>query len=169
VQPAPIGQDRLGHEDKADDLTDRFFKRSAPVGSYPFHEMIADVKFVERWKAETEKEVPDERDLETTITSFYSEKTNFMDDIKRLAQFTADDFYEWFRSTDDPRVFTVVKALSRIEHRLPLLIAETEKVEADVMAALCRIAGESKINEIRLRSLFPAQQQASAASTSERI
>jgi hypothetical protein len=79
-----------------------------------------------------------------------------MDDIKRLAQFTGDDFYEWFSSTDNPRVFAIVKALSRIEQRL-LVIAETEKVEADVMAALRRIAGESKINQIRLRSLFPKE------------
>jgi pyruvate-formate lyase-activating enzyme len=80
-----------------------------------------------------------------------------MDDIKRLAQFTADDFYEWFSSTDNPRVFTIAKALSRIEYRLPLVITETEKVEADVMAALRRIADESKINQIRLRSLFPRE------------
>jgi hypothetical protein len=150
----------LRHEDKADDLTDRFFKRAAPIGSYssyPFQELIADSKFVERWKTETEKEVPDERDLDTTITSFYSEKTSIMDDIKRLAQFTADDFYEWSSSTDNPRVFAIAKGLRRIEHRLPLVITETEKVEADVMAALRRIVGESKINQIRLRSLFPRE------------
>ena len=92
-----------------------------------------------------------------------------MEDVKRLSQFTTDDFYEWFRSTDNPRVFAAAKALSRIEHRLPLVIAETEKVEADVMTALRRIAGESKINQIRLRSVFPAQQSASAASTFERV
>jgi GTPase SAR1 family protein len=160
VAPAVWVMRELGHEDKADDLTDKFFKRAAPIGSYssyPFHEMIADSKFVERWKTETEKEVSDERDLDTTITSFYSEKTSIMDDIKRLAQFTADDFYEWFSSTDNPRVFTIAKALSRIEYRLPLVITETEKVEADVMAALRRIADESKINQIRLRSLFPRE------------
>ena len=160
----------LGYEDKANDLTDRFFKRSAPIGSYnsyPFQELIADKKFIERWKAETEKEVPDERDLERTITSFCTERKNIMEDVKRLSQFTTDDFYEWFRSTS--RVFAAAKALSRIEHRLPLVIAETEKVEADVMTALRRIAGESKINQIRLRSLFPAQQSASAASTFERV
>lgn len=151
---------KLGYEDKAEDLTDRFFKRSAPIGSYssyPFHEMIVDTKLVERWKKETEKDVPDERDLDTTIASFYSKKTNIMNDIKRLAQFTADHFYEWFRSTDNPHVLAVAKSLSRIEYRLPLVITETEKVEADVTAALRRIAGESKINQIRLRSLFPKE------------
>jgi KAP family P-loop domain len=150
----------LGHEDKADDLTDRFFKRAAPMGSYsryPFHEMIADSKFVERWKTESEKEAPDERDLDATITSFYSDKTSIIDDIKRLAQFTSDNFYKWFSSTDNPRVFAIFTALSRIEHRLPLVITETEKIEADVMAALRRIASESKINRIRLRSLFPKE------------
>lgn len=149
----------LGHEDKADDLTDKFFKRAAPIDSYsiyPFREMIADSKFVERWKTETEKEVFDERNLDTTITSFYS-KRHAADDIKRLAQFTSDNFYEWFTSTDNPRVFAIAKALRRIEHRPAFVITETAQVEADVMTALRRIAGENKINEIRLRTLFPGE------------
>src|SRR5260370_17504627 len=117
--------------------------------------MIIGEKVGERWKAETDKEIADERDLDATITSFYSDKSNTMDNIKRLAQFTADDFYDWFKTTDNPRLFSIIRALSRIEHRLPLVITETEKVEADVMTALRRISGENKISHIRQRPLIP--------------
>jgi beta-phosphoglucomutase-like phosphatase (HAD superfamily) len=52
----------LGAEEKADDLMDRFFGRASRIetySSYPFQGIIQDHKFLERWKEETEREVPD--------------------------------------------------------------------------------------------------------------
>jgi hypothetical protein len=162
VQTASLGQAvwvlrELGEDNKADDLTERFFTRTTPIDSYsgyPFKEMLQDQRFVERWKETTDQEVLDDRNLETTIQSYYSDKRNAIDDIKRLSQFTADQFYDWFKNTGNPNVVAVASALARIQYRLPTLVAETEKIEADVRTALRRIYGENKLNQIRLRSLF---------------
>ena len=148
---------QLGHESEADDLTEKFLNRSTPVGTYsdyPFAEMVIDEKFRERWREQSEKEAVDERDIETTIRSFYSEKSSTIDDIKRLSDFSADEYYDWFKSTDHTSVLSIAKALARIEYRLPTLVEETNRVEARVRLALERIAGEDRINNVRLRSLI---------------
>ena len=148
---------QLGHEAEADDLTKKFLNRSTPVGTssdYPFAEMVIDEKFRERWKEQSEKEAVDERDIETTIRSFYSEKSSTIDDIKRLSDFSADEYYDWFKSTDHTSVLSIAKALARIEYRLPTLVEETNPVEARVRLALERIAGEDRVNNVRLRSLI---------------
>jgi hypothetical protein len=148
---------QLGHEAEADDLTEKFLNRSTPVGTYsdyPFAEMVIDEKFRERWKEQSEKEAVDERDIETTIRSFYSEKSSTIDDIKRLSDFSADQYYDWFKSTDHTSVLSIAEALARIQYRLPTLVEETNRVEARVRLALERIAGEDRINNVRLRSLI---------------
>jgi hypothetical protein len=160
----------LGAEEKADDLMDRFFARVSPIetySSYPFKEMLKDNKFSERWKDEAEREVPDERTLDETIERYYNDKSNAMDDFKRLAQFSEDQFYDWFRTTTNPRVLSVASALSHIRYRLPLAITEIETIEGNVLATLRRISGKNKISEIRFRSLFAneARGQGSRMST----
>ena len=155
---------RLGREDKADELADTFFHCATPVGSYdgyPFHEMIIDEKFIERWKEHTDNEAPDERDIDSTIQSFYTEKGSTIDDIKRLSQFSADDFYRWFTTTENRSVLNIAKALANILYRLGSLVTETNRIETEVRAALQRISAESKINQIRLRSLLPTEAPAS--------
>jgi hypothetical protein len=151
----------LCHEEEAEDLIDKFFARTAPIESYNdyhFREMIIDERFRRRWEEETRRKSADERDIATTIDSFHHHKASTMDDIKRLAQFTEDDFYRWFKTTRYQRALGAAKALAHIEHRLPLVIDETEKVERDVRAALQRISAESRINQLRLRNLFPTPQ-----------
>jgi hypothetical protein len=158
VGPAVWVLRELGAEDKADDLTARFFHRTNPIdsfSSYPFKEMIRDEKFLETWKETTEREIPDERSLDETINSYYFDKGRAMEDFKRLSQFSEEEFYEWFRTTTNPKVLSVASALSRIQYRLPQATAEIEKIERDVQAALRRISGENKISQVRLRSLFP--------------
>jgi hypothetical protein len=148
---------QLGHEAEADDLTEKFLNRSTPVATYsdyPFAEMVIDAKFRERWKEQSEKEAVDERGIDTTIRSFCTEKSSAIDDIKRLSEFSADEYYEWFKTTDHPSVLTIAKALARIQYRLPTLVEETNRVEAQVRVALERIAGEDRINTVRLRSLI---------------
>jgi hypothetical protein len=148
---------QLGHEAEADDLTDRYLNRREPIaryGDYPFREMVIDEKFLESWREATDREVVDERDIDTTIRSYCGEKSSTMDDIKRLSQFTTDEYHRWFTTTDHPSVSTVAKALARLQYRLPTLEAETARVEAAVRAALERIVGESRINTLRLRSLI---------------
>jgi hypothetical protein len=54
-------------------------------------------KFLEHWKEKAEREVPDERTLTERIESYYYDKSNAMRDFKRLAQFSEDEFYNWFR------------------------------------------------------------------------
>jgi len=143
--------------EKADDLADRFFGRVAPIdtySSYPFKEMLQDAKFLERWKEQTESEAPDKRTIDETIESYYYDKSNAMDDFKRLAQFSEDEYYDWFRTTTNLKVLGVASALGHIQHRLPLAIAEIQTIERNVLAALRRISSENKINGIRLRHLF---------------
>ena len=158
---------QLGHEAEADDLTDRYLNRKEPIaryGQYPFREMVMDEKFLESWREATDREVVDEREIDTTIRSYCGEKSSTIDDIKRLSHFTADDYYRWFTTADHPSVLVVAKALARLQYRLPTLEAETARVEAAVRAALERIAGESRINALRLRSLIapPARPEAAA-------
>jgi hypothetical protein len=158
---------QLGHEAEADDLTDRYLDRKEPIaryGDYPFREMVIDEKFLERWREATDREDVDERDINATILSYYGQKSSTIDDIKRLSQFTADDYYRWFTTADDPSLLAVVKALARLQYGLPTLEAETARVEAAVRAALEQIASESKINALRLRSLIapPARPKAPA-------
>jgi hypothetical protein len=147
----------LGAEDKANELTKRFFSRTAPIGnydSYPFKDMGHDERFVEQWREKTAAEAPDERTLEETINSYYYNKDNAMTDFRRLAQFGEDEFYEWFTGTENPKVLSMASALSHIQYRLPLAQAEIEKIERDALAALRRISAEDKISEVRLRHLF---------------
>jgi hypothetical protein len=158
---------QLEHEAEADELTDRYLNRKEPIaryGDYPFREMVIDEKFLESWREATDREVVDERDIDTTIRSYCGEKSSAIDDIMRLSQFTADDYYRWFTTTDHPSVPVVAKALGRLQYRLPTLETETARVEATVRAALERIAGESRINALRLRSLItpPARSEAAA-------
>ena len=51
-------------------------------------------------------------------------------------------------------MLAVAKVLARLQYRLPTLDAETARVEAAVRDALEGIAGESKINTLRLRNLI---------------
>jgi hypothetical protein len=93
----------LGAEEKADDLMDRFFARASPIetySSYPFKEMLKDNKFLERWKDETEREVPDERTLDETIERSFL-RINIMIGFGR-------------RQIPNPRVLSVASALSHI-------------------------------------------------------
>jgi hypothetical protein len=148
----------LGVGDKADDLIDRFLNRKSSIGSYedyPFKELVRDKEFMKRWKEHAAKEVSDKRDIDTTINSFYAEKTDIIKNIRRLSQFTANEFLQWFTTTENPGVLSIAKALVRIGHRPPLMIKEIEKVEAEVSTALRRISAGSTINRLRLRSLFP--------------
>lgn len=157
IGPAVWVLRELGAEDKADDLTARFFNRTTPIdsfSSYPFKEMIRDEKFLEAWEEATERETPDERTIEETVNSYYFDKGRAMEDFKRLSQFSEEQFYEWFHTTANPKVLSVASALSRIQYRLPQAMDEIEKIEKDVRAALRRISEESKINQVRLRSLF---------------
>jgi hypothetical protein len=136
----------------------KLFHRTTPIdsfSSYPFKEMIRDEKFLETWKETTEREIPDERSLDETINSYYFDKGRAMEDFKRLSQFSEEEFYEWFRTTTNPKVLSVASALSRIQYRLPQAMDEIEKIGRDVRAALRRIFEESKLNQVRLRSLFP--------------
>jgi hypothetical protein len=158
IGPAVWVLRELGAEDKADDLTARFFNQTTPVdsfSSYPFKEMIRDEKFLKAWRETTEREVPDERTLEDTINSYSFDKGRAMEDFKRLSHFSEEQFYEWFRTTTNPKVVSMASALSRIQYRPPQAMDEIEKIERDVRAALRRISEESKINQVRLRSLFP--------------
>jgi hypothetical protein len=151
----------LGAENKANELTKRFFSRTAPIDnydSYPFKEMGHDERFVEQWRENTAAEAPDERTLEDTISSYYYDKSNAMTDFKRLAQFEEEEFYEWFKGTENPKVLSMASALSHIQYRLPLAQAEIEKIERDALAALRRISAENKISEVRLRHLFRDRQ-----------
>jgi hypothetical protein len=151
----------LGAEDKANELTARFFNRTAPIenyDSYPFKEMLHDERFLEHWREKTATEAPDERTLEETINSYYYDKSNAMTDFKRLAQFGEEEFYEWFKGTENPKVLSMASALSHIQYRLPLAQAEIEKIERDARAALRRISAEDKISEVRLRHLFRDRQ-----------
>jgi hypothetical protein len=126
--------------------------------------MVIDEKFLERWREATDREVEDERDIDATIRSYYGQKSSTIDDIKRLSHFTADDYYRWFTTSDHPSVLAVVKALAPLQYRLPTLEVETARIEAAVRVALERIAGESRINALRLRSLIapPARSEAPA-------
>jgi hypothetical protein len=147
----------LGEDKKADDLIEEFFSRKAPIDSYsgyPFKEMLQDKRFIERWKEITDQDKPDDRDIDTTIRSYYSENRSTIEDIKRLSQFTPDEFHGWFVNTDHPSVLGVADALSRIRYRVGGLEAETAKVEANVRTALRRFYDASKLNQVRLRSLF---------------
>jgi hypothetical protein len=81
-----------------------------------------------------------------------------MTDFKRLAQFEEEEFYEWFKGTENPKVLSMASALSHIQYRLPLAQAEIEKIERDALAALRRISAENKISEVRLRHLFRDRQ-----------
>jgi hypothetical protein len=147
----------LGAEEKADDLMDRFFGRASRIetySSYPFQGIIQDHKFLERWKEETEREVPDERTLDEIIESYYFDKSNAMSDFKRLVQFSQDEFYDWFRKTTNPKVISVASALSHIKYRLPQAITEIEIIEDRVLAALRQISAADKISELRLRSVL---------------
>ena len=151
----------LGAEDKANELTKRFFSRTSPIDnydSYPFKEMGHDERFVEQWREKTAAEAPDERTLEETISSYYYDKSNAMTDFKRLAQFEEEEFYEWFKGTENPKVLSMASALSHIQYRLPLAQAEIEKIERDALAALRRISAEDKISGVRLRHLFRDRQ-----------
>ena len=151
----------LGAEDKANELTERFFSRTAPIDnydSYPFKAMLHDERFLEQWREKTAAEAPDERTLDETINSYYYDKSNAMSDFKRLAQFGEEEFYGWFKGTENPKVLSMASALSHIQYRLPLAQAEIEKIERDVRAALRRISAEHKISEVRLRHLFRDRQ-----------
>jgi hypothetical protein len=155
----------LGHPETADDLIERFLNRTSPIDryeSYPFRETVSDEKFVERWERR-DKEIVDVRDIDTTIQSFYTDKTNPIEDIKRLSQFTADDFYTWFLSTKHQSVLDIAKALAHIQYYLPTLEAEIKRVQTEARAALFRISCESRINQLRLRSLIPKKEQSQAS------
>jgi hypothetical protein len=104
----------LGAEDKANELTKRFFSGSAPIGNYeryPFKELLHDERFVGQWREKTVAEAPDERTLDETINSYYYDKSNAMTDFKRLAQFGEDEFYEWFKRTENPKLLSMASAL----------------------------------------------------------
>jgi len=151
----------LGREREAEDLMERFFTRSTPIESsqdYLFRDMVIDEKFKERWVDVSGREVVDDRDVEATVDSFYHHKASTMHDIKRLAQFTDDQFYDWFKNTKYQRAFGVARALAHIEHRPATVITETEQIERNVQAALRRLAGESTINRLRLRNLISEAQ-----------
>ena len=111
-------------------------------------------KFLEHWKEKAEREVPDERTLTERIESYYYDKSNAMRDFKRLAQFSEDEFYNWFRTTTNPKVISMATALSHIQYGLPSAITEIRTIEENVLAALRCISGENKISEIRLRSVL---------------
>ena len=106
-------------------------------------------------------------DIDSTIQSFYTEKGSTIDDIKRLSQFSAEDFYRWFTTTENQSVLNIAKAVAHIRYRLESLSDETNKIETAAKDALKRISAKSKINQIRLRSLFPDEAGAAAADRSE--
>lgn len=142
---------QLGHDAAANDLTDRYLRRMEPIaryGDYPFRDMVIDEPFIERWREATVREVADQRDIDTTIRAYYGEKSSTIEDIKRLSEFTADEYYHWFTTTDHPSVLAVAKVLARLQYRVAGLEAETARLEAAVTAALERIAGETRINAL---------------------
>jgi hypothetical protein len=152
----------LGAENKANELTERFFNRTTPIedyDSYPFkEEMLPDERFREQWREKSARKAPDERSLEETINSYYYDKSNAMNDFKRLAQFGEEEFYHWFKGTENPKVLSMASALSHIQYWLPPAQDEIEKIQRDARAALRRVSAEDKISEIRLRHLFRDRQ-----------
>ena len=97
--------------------------------------------------------VLDERTLDEVIESYYFDKSNAMSDFKRLVQFSQDEFYDWFRTTTNPKVISVASALSQVKYRLPQVITEIQIIEDRVLAALRQISAADKISELRLRSV----------------
>jgi len=143
----------FGRNESANELIDEYVsrhegKRILDLGGYPFRDKIGDQYLKERFEEAVEK-ISEERTLSGILKRVVGEKGWSKDDEKFLASCSADQYYRFFKTEESELLRPSVKrcmGYGRLHGADEFQQAIYEKAKQ----ALQKIAGESRINRLRL-------------------
>lgn len=142
----------LDHGDEAGELFERFFElRSDSLGGETLIEPIRYDRLRDAIADANARARTDNRTLQETIDSAIERDFIVSADRSRLAQFSVDQFVDYFSSTTRPHLTGILRHLVR---QTAQRSDDTERQVHECLSEVVRIlAGQSRINKLRLKSM----------------
>ena len=143
----------LDRDDWANEAIDYYVEqRKTETGLFnldsPFSENITDRKIIERFN-EIFASTTVEHDIDEVVRRLANKDGWLQEDVQVLAAATVDDYYKLFKSIDGDYLSKYVDSCLQFG-RFSNHSAQEKKIHDKATSALKRIAGESKINKLRL-------------------